>query len=162
MTELARLTAQLQMAEAERKRRLAMARDAQQAYLDASPSDPLRTSLHFAAGQAKSDVSTATANYQYFLDERDDVLDGDFYFRDLPRPTAEVQTNEEGEFALDLPTGGTYVLAARVRQTGLGDTRTHYWLLKVALEDGSQRVFPLSNDNLASSGSADSLIHTAH
>lgn len=160
--ELARLAPQVQAAGEEKKRRAALAKDAQQAYLDSPASDPLRSSLHFAAGQAKADVGTAAADYQYLLDEHDDALDGDFYFRDLPKPTVEAQTDAAGKFALDLPSGGPYVLAVRIHQTGLGDTRTHYWLVKIALEDGSQRSLPLTRDNVASAGSEDSLIHTAY
>ena len=160
--DLSRLEPQLKAAEAEKNARQEAAKSALQDSLDAAPSNPLYGALSFAAKQARMDVNTAQANYQYLLDQRAEAMDGNFYYRDLPAPLAESQTNPDGVYTLDLPAGGQYAVAARVSQTGIIGTQTHYWLVKTQLQDGVKASLPLTEHNAASSDSADTLMHTAN
>ena len=160
-TELDRLAPQIAAAEQERAARNAAERDALQAYLNAGPTDDLRSSLRFAHEEAKSELRTAEDDYRFFLGKRRDAMDGEFYFQDLPVPMAETRTNSEGEFALVLPSGGQFAVAASVRQTTVEGPRLHYWLVKISLEDGTSKTLVLGNNNVASAEAAESLIQTA-
>ena len=160
--ELARLDPSLKAAAAAKDAREAAAKAAFQTFVDAASTDPLHGALRFAARQARIDVATATADYQYLLDQRAEVMDGELPYRDLPAPVAESQTDAQGSFALELPTGGRYVVAARLSQTGVTGTHTRYWLVRVALENGSEKSIALTESNVASADSADSLLRTAN
>ena len=159
--ELGRLEPQLKAAAAARAEREEAAESALQASLQSPARDPLHPALVFAARQARADLGTATADYRYVLDERAEVMDEETYYRKLPPPVAESQTDAAGKYHLELPAGGRYAVAACVRRTGITGTDTHYWLVKVELPDGSTRSLPLSDDNVASSGSEQSLLRTA-
>ena len=159
--ELDRLTPQLTAAEAERNAKLGEEQEARQTYLDASPNDPLIYSLHFAATQAKQAVASAQSDYQFLLAERKEALDGAFYFRDLPPPAVETQTDSDGRYTLDFPAGGSFVVAAFVQRTTASGIHPHYWLVRVTLADGETHSLPLTDTNVASAHSPDSLLETA-
>jgi hypothetical protein len=79
-----------------------------------------------------------------------------WYFRDLPPSVAQTTTNSEGKFVLNLPPGEYAVAATASREILSGETETYYWLVKVNADKEKQTV-TLSNVNLTTSGSSDSL-----
>jgi hypothetical protein len=78
------------------------------------------------------------------------------YFTKLPEPVATTKTDADGKFSLTVPAGDEYVLASRAKRSLPGGGSEHYfWLVKA---QGSTVM--LSNDNLTSAGSPDSLLTT--
>ena len=159
--ELDRLAPQLAAAEADRRAKLGEEQETRQAYLDASPRDPLLGSLYFAATQAKAAADSARTDYQYLLTERKEAMDGAFYFRDLPPPAVETRTSPAGRYELAFPAGGTVVVAASVQQPTASGTHPRYWLVQVTLANGETHPLPLSEANVSSAPSPDSLLQTA-
>lgn len=88
------------------------------------------------------------------------LLSGNFYFHNLPKPLAITQTDSDGKFKIEIPVEGEFVVAA-TSQRSVGDSEEHYyWLLRVSLDGASSKSIMLSNNNLSSQGSPDSLILT--
>jgi hypothetical protein len=78
------------------------------------------------------------------------------YFTKLPEPVASTKTDADGKFGLTLPAGDEYVLGARAKRSLPGGGSEHYfWLVKA-----QSSTVMLSNDNLASAGSPDSVVTT--
>ena len=155
--ELDRLTPLIEAAESEKNARLAAERSARQAFLDAVPSSDLEPSLRFNRDQSQAAVKDAENDCRYLLDQRREASKGEAYFRDLPTAAAMADTNARGEFALDLPPGEAFAVAACVPQA----TRTRYWLVKISVGGKGQKTVVLSDDNEAATGSPESLILTS-
>ena len=84
---------------------------------------------------------------------------GDQYFKSLPSPVASVKTDADGKFSIPLDRKSTFALAAYATRRLFDKTENYYWLISVSLDGQlSKRIF-LSNDNLATSESKDSLVH---
>ncbi|MGB8789441.1 MAG: hypothetical protein WA755_13560 [Candidatus Acidiferrales bacterium] len=84
---------------------------------------------------------------------------GELYFASLPSPVATVKTDADGKFSIPLDRQTTVVLAANATRRVFDKTEDYYWLVTVSLDGQlSKRIF-LSNDNLATSESKDSLVH---
>jgi hypothetical protein len=90
--------------------------------------------------------------------KRDLYLSPDYYFSGLPDPLAEAETDADGKFTMTVPPG-KYVLAARATRSVLLSDEHYWWMIKFDMGTLSRSVL-LSNDNLSSSGSDDSLIIT--
>lgn len=105
--------------------------------------------------QAKWDKQT---QLQGLLDKDRYWRSGDFYFADLPAGIATAKTDADGKFTLTLKRKQRVALAARGSRS-IGDkTEKYHWLFWFSLEGmKSKRIF-LSNDNLITAGSADSLV----
>jgi len=85
---------------------------------------------------------------------------GRFYFADLPDPIAETKTDSDGKYSVTVPAPGQYALAAVAERT-IGSSEEHYyWLISVTVKSGSATDGTLSNDNLASANSNESMITT--
>jgi hypothetical protein len=83
---------------------------------------------------------------------------GAMFFAGLPPPIKSVKTDAEGKFSISLDKEAFALGARATREIG-GTVENYYWLISVAFDGQiSKRIF-LSNDNLASSDSADSLVH---
>jgi hypothetical protein len=81
------------------------------------------------------------------------------YFSSLPPPVSSVKTDADGKFSIPLHRSTTVVLAASATRRLPEKTENYYWLVTVSLDgQPSKRIF-LSNDNLATSDSKDSLVH---
>ena len=123
--------------------------------LNAYEADPQHASLEAALEQSLA----AYCAYCYLVEHRDDCAG--FYFVGLPQPIVATQTDSDGRFKIELPMKGQFVLAAQAQRT-IGESEEHYyWLLKVSLDGSSAKTIMLSNNNLSSEGSPDSLIPTA-
>lgn len=84
---------------------------------------------------------------------------GALYFASLPSPVASVKTDADGKFSIPLDRKNTVVLAACATRRVADKIENYYWLVAVSLDgQPSKRIF-LSNDNLATADSKDSLIH---
>jgi hypothetical protein len=81
------------------------------------------------------------------------------YFANLPAPVSSVKTDADGKFSILLDRTAKIVLAATATRR-LGDkTETYYWLVAVSLDGQPNKRIFLSNDNLATSDSRDSVVH---
>jgi hypothetical protein len=81
------------------------------------------------------------------------------YFANLPSPLASVKSDADGKFSIEIDRSATVVLAAHATRQVVGKAENYYWLVPVSLDGQlSKRIF-LSNDNLATSDSKDSLVH---
>ena len=84
---------------------------------------------------------------------------GALYFASLPSPVASAKTDADRKFSIPLDRKATVVLAANATRRVLNKTENYYWLVTVSLDgQPSKRIF-LSNDNLTTTDSKDSLVH---
>ena len=88
-----------------------------------------------------------------------------FYFNNLPAPSQGTKTDAEGKFSFKVPSGSYVLVAASSRTVGIDaggtvvpEKEPYYWMVRVNA-DADKRVM-LANDNLSTSGSADSLVET--
>lgn len=84
-----------------------------------------------------------------------------YYFSKInSQPLLVTESDAEGKFQVELPLKDDYVLAASAdRQIG-DKTEKYYWLIKFSFNGAPKRSINLSNNNLTSAGSSESLIHT--
>ena len=80
-----------------------------------------------------------------------------YYFEGLPRAVQTAKTDADGKFSFQVPSGSYMVAAFSTRHAGK-DIEFYYWMVKTTLAT-NQKVM-LANDNLSTSGSADSGILT--
>lgn len=79
------------------------------------------------------------------------------FFVDLPQSVATAKTDAEGRFQLTVPDEGEYVLVASAERTVFKDVERYFWMVRLNSEELRAT---LSNDNLTTSGSPDSLLTT--
>jgi hypothetical protein len=83
----------------------------------------------------------------------------DYYFAALPAYVAETTTDADGKFSFAVPEG-RYVLAAKGSRDTLDSTEHYYWMIHFDMGNLTRGI-QLSNDNLTSSDSDDSVINTS-
>lgn len=83
------------------------------------------------------------------------------YLSLLPKPLATAETDADGQFQLDVPLYGEYVIAAMASRNVISDVERYYWVVAVTETMKKKKRVLLSNNNLSTSGSRDSLIATA-
>lgn len=113
--------------------------------------------------RAVSDAAHKKARERYYdlLAQRDKLDSGGFFLTEMPKESYSVKTDSNGQYAIKLPCRGKFALVAvGSRRVGEG-LEIYYWVVNASLEGSSQKNLPLSNDNLISSGSAQSLIKSA-
>ncbi|MGQ0430351.1 MAG: hypothetical protein ACT4UQ_10505 [Gammaproteobacteria bacterium] len=81
-----------------------------------------------------------------------------FYFQDLPAGFATAKSNSDGQFTMSVPTTGRFALAASASRRVIGNTEEYYWLVWESLEGKATKKVMLSNDNLTTSESSDSVL----
>ena len=109
-----------------------------------------------AASEAVGSAKSAIADLEK---QARKLNSGALYFASLPPPAASVKTDADGKFSIPLDRKVIVVLAASATRRLLDKTEDYYWLVTVSLNgQPSKRIF-LSNDNLATSDSKDSLVH---
>ena len=79
------------------------------------------------------------------------------FFVDLPEPVATAKTDADGRFELTIPDKGEYVLVASAERTVFNDVERYFWVVRLNSEESK---VTLSNDNLTSSGSPESVLAT--
>lgn len=90
--------------------------------------------------------------------EGESLTSSDFYMRELPPGIATAKTNADGLFTMNLPRTGRFALAARASRQLLGQVENYYWLVWVSLDGASSKRILLSNDNLTTVESPESVI----
>jgi len=84
------------------------------------------------------------------LGERDAYRSGAFYFSHLRSPIQTTETDGDGNFTMEIPQTGTFVIAAHGERSVVGDKpEQYYWLQPVSLNGRQQLVQNLSNSNFA-------------
>jgi hypothetical protein len=81
------------------------------------------------------------------------------YFANLPTALTSATTDADGQFSVRIDRNGEFVLAAQDTRLVFGHTEEYYWLVAVSLGGSSSKKIFLSNDNLTTSDSKDSLLH---
>lgn len=79
------------------------------------------------------------------------------YFENLPQPVVTAKTDADGRFKLTAPDNVAIVIAARSQRQVFNTVENYFWMVRVKPTDSS---VTLSNDNLTSSGSPDSIVST--
>jgi hypothetical protein len=81
-------------------------------------------------------------------------------FHEQPLPSASDKTGADGKFSFQLDRNATVALVAQATRKLLdGTEETYRWVVRASLDgQATKRIF-LSNDNLITSGSQDSLLH---
>ena len=154
------LKTQIEAAEADKERLRKVSDAAFDAYVQAEAGSPNKSSLEQASAEAKKVREKATNDYYNLMQSREDLLSGAFYLADLP-PAAEVtQTDDQGRFAFDVPAEGEFAVVAGVQRNENDSTKRYYWFVPVTVASEPTKAVLLSNNNLSSQGSADSLVLT--
>jgi hypothetical protein len=79
------------------------------------------------------------------------------FFESLPTAIASAKTDSDGKFTITVPRSGeTIICAAADRKVG-NSSEHYYWIVKAP--PGRKALIALSNDNLATSASPQSVIH---
>lgn len=79
------------------------------------------------------------------------------YFVDLPGSIATTKTDADGRFKLNLPDEGDFAVVASSTRAVFNTVEKYFWVIRLKPQDST---LTLSNDNLTSSGSADSMLTT--
>jgi hypothetical protein len=112
----------------------------------------------YAAGKAAQESQTAGIHLDALRETRRHFPSGSYYFQNLPGPTGSVETDADGKFEMMIPAKGEFAMVAQA-QRNLGDeVERYYWIVKIP-KDQTGKIM-LSNQNLSSSGSENSLIFT--
>jgi hypothetical protein len=99
----------------------------------------------------QSEESLQKEELYYYSDE--------FFFSQLTSPIQAAETDAEGNFTMQMPRTGTWVIAARAqRLVGKEKIESYYWLQPVSLEGQDQGAQNLSNTNLEGATGISSLI----
>jgi hypothetical protein len=84
---------------------------------------------------------------------------GTAFFEALPTAMAIAKSDSDGKFTMKLPHSGEIVLCAAADRELLDRTESYYWMVKVTPSTGT--AITLSNDNLTTFRSPQSVTHTA-
>ena len=83
-----------------------------------------------------------------------------FYFDGLPPARTSALTAADGNFTLNGPRRGRFVLAAHTQRRLLGMVEEYFWLVRLPEESRTGTLVLLSNNTLTTAGSPLSLIRT--
>ncbi len=106
----------------------------------------------------KREVKARETDLAKLIAEGDVLTSSAFYSTNLPPGIATAKTNADGLFTLNLPRNGKIALAARASRQLLGEVEHYYWLVWVSLDGASSKRVLLSNDNLTTVESPESVI----
>jgi hypothetical protein len=81
------------------------------------------------------------------------------YFRGLPATTILTRTDADGRFSIQLHTNQVFTLAAHAVRETFSAKERFYWLIRCPTNSGANKIL-LSNHNLVTSESDDSMLHT--
>jgi predicted nuclease with TOPRIM domain len=82
-----------------------------------------------------------------------DFIPAQILFKDLPRPVAQIVSDAEGKFRLELPSGGRCAVFAHAQRT-VAETESYYWLVWT---DGGGDLL-LNNANMFGTASSDQVV----
>ncbi len=120
-----------------------------------------RRALEQASSDARRGREEAANAYYGLLQEREDLLSGDFYLKDLPPSVAKTMTDMQGRFTFDVPPDGEFAVVAGAQRGSDDSAERFYWFVPVSSDGEPRKKVLLSNNNMSSHGSADSLVLTA-
>jgi hypothetical protein len=108
---------------------------------------------------AKKEVTSARPRLAELEEQAERWNSAALYLACLPSPIASAKTDADGKFSIMLKSKAAVAVAAHATRM-VGDKVENYeWIISVSLDgQPSKRIF-LSNDNLVTSGSIDSLVH---
>jgi len=107
-----------------------------------------------AAQKASSDSlkEFRTALAKYYSN-----FSSEYYSQTLPTPLADAQTDADGKFSMQIPKTGSWVLEAEGERS-VGDTKEGYvWLARASSDAIAKSQIFLTNENLSTSSSPDSV-----
>jgi hypothetical protein len=120
-----------------------------------SPADAPAVARRFNAAVER--VSQAKENVTQALLRQKLSRSGAPYFENLPTPLTSVKTDADGRFRITVPDEGDHALVATSGRTLFNSTERYFWVVRLK---HNETKATLSNDNLTTSGSADSLVTT--
>lgn len=85
---------------------------------------------------------------------------GRYFLGDLPPALATAQTDASGDFVIEVPRKGRFVLAAYAQRYVLGTTEEYCWLMRLPDDARAGAKVLLSNETLTTAESPLSLVHT--
>jgi len=80
-----------------------------------------------------------------------------YYFTELPIAHQWTKTDGDGKFSFKVPSGSYALIAISSREAGT-NTEFYWWMVRATVAADTKVM--LANDNLSSSGSTESLVHT--
>jgi len=113
-----------------------------------------------AQGAALDAKFAASRRYSDMNKELSFCYSGGFYFAYLQSAIRIVETDADGNFVIEVPRTGGFVIAAQGTRGVMEYTEHYYWLQPVSLQGQQQVTQNLSNNNLTSTTGSSSLIHT--
>ncbi len=153
------LKSRIVAAEAEKEILHKAADNAFDAYVQAKPDN--RRALEQAVAESKKARELATNDYYDLLQKREDLLSGAFYLEELPPSVSVTHTDEQGRFSFDVPADGQFAVVAGTQRGTDESAERYYWFVPVNIDGEPRKTVLLSNNNLSSHGSIDSLVQTA-
>jgi hypothetical protein len=106
-------------------------------------------------GEAQKRIQSAEAKLRDAGAQRQFLYSPARYLADLPPPLAIAKSDADGRFKLTVPDEEELAIVASFSRAVVGDIEKYFWVVRLAPHD---ITVTLSNDNLTSSGSADSLL----
>jgi hypothetical protein len=79
------------------------------------------------------------------------------FFESLPTAIASAKTDSDGKFTITVPRSGETIICATADRKVANSSEHYYWMVKAP--PGRNALIALSNDNLATSASPQSVIH---
>ena len=119
--------------------------------------DVLNKQLDVAWKKASQETTQAVGDWTHLHNRLIFLRSSYFFFAELPRPQQASKTDADGKFSFKVPIG-SYALKAQSSRKAGSNTEFYNWIVRVQV-DGDKKIM-LANDNLADSGSADSMIQT--
>jgi hypothetical protein len=104
--------------------------------------------------------SEALKQYKGSLKQYYHCYSSAYYSEGLPKPLTASATDASGNFVIQVPKNGSWVLGAHERSAGPKETEGALWLLEVNQDSITQKKVELNARNSSASGSSDSLIKT--
>jgi hypothetical protein len=106
-------------------------------------------------GEAEKRIRAAEGRLREANARRDFVYSAARYLEDLPAPLAIAKTDADGRFKVTAPDQEELAVVASSSRTVFDHLERYFWVVRLAPHDTTAT---LSNDNLTSSGSGDSLV----
>jgi hypothetical protein len=113
---------------------------------------------HDLLWQRKQEVRARESEVAKLKAEQDFLASSEFYMADLPAGVATAKTNADGLFTMRLPRNARVALAARGSRQVFGDVENYHWLVWATLDGAFDKRIMLSNDNMTTAGSSESVI----
>jgi hypothetical protein len=109
-----------------------------------------------SAGKRK--LAAQLADLSKLQADADYLTTSEYYFSDLPHGITSAKTNADGEFSMVLPASGRVALAAHTSRRVFDSTEQYYWLVWASPNGAPKASVMLSNDNLTTVASPESVI----